>query len=188
MTHPSKSKTRSVVAIGYGCVIPAEAGIQRRLKRTALSAKRTGLATNATGFPLARERRRGYVIPAEAGIQRRSKRTGLSTKRSGLFTNATGFPLARERRPGCVIPAEAGIQRRSRRSDSLVDATVLPISRRRRRGCDRSVPDSSTRGQGAAGIQHRSNVCDKSSNAAGMLSRERRQPPFLANARPSPAR
>ena len=27
MTHPSKSKTRSVAAIGYGCVIPAKAGI-----------------------------------------------------------------------------------------------------------------------------------------------------------------
>jgi hypothetical protein len=27
VTHPSKSKTRSVAAIGNGCVIPAEAGI-----------------------------------------------------------------------------------------------------------------------------------------------------------------
>jgi hypothetical protein len=29
VTRMSKSKTRSVVAIGYGCVIPAQAGIQR---------------------------------------------------------------------------------------------------------------------------------------------------------------
>jgi hypothetical protein len=28
VTHPSKSKTRSVAAIGNGCVIPAKAGIQ----------------------------------------------------------------------------------------------------------------------------------------------------------------
>jgi hypothetical protein len=28
MTQPSKSKTRSVAAIGNGCVIPAKAGIQ----------------------------------------------------------------------------------------------------------------------------------------------------------------
>jgi hypothetical protein len=27
VTHPSKSKTRSVAAIGNGCVIPAKAGI-----------------------------------------------------------------------------------------------------------------------------------------------------------------
>jgi hypothetical protein len=27
VTHPSKSKTRSVAAIGNGCVIPAQAGI-----------------------------------------------------------------------------------------------------------------------------------------------------------------
>ena len=33
MTHRSKSKTRSVAAIGYGCVIPAKAGIQRLRKR-----------------------------------------------------------------------------------------------------------------------------------------------------------
>jgi hypothetical protein len=67
----SKSKRRSLAAIGDSCVIPANAGIQ-------------WLPKVKNGFPLARERRI-WVIPAKAGIQ-------------WLATNDPGFPLARERR------------------------------------------------------------------------------------------
>jgi hypothetical protein len=48
VTHPSKNKTRSVAAIGNGCVIPAKAGIQRLLERF-------NVVMNDTGFPLSRE-------------------------------------------------------------------------------------------------------------------------------------
>jgi hypothetical protein len=48
VTDPSKSKTRSVVAIGYGCVIPAKAGIQCLLNGF-------NVVMNVNGFPLARE-------------------------------------------------------------------------------------------------------------------------------------
>jgi hypothetical protein len=54
VTHPSKSKTRSVAAIGNGCVIPAQAGIQ------CLSSKSKTRSVAAIG--------NGCVIPAKAGI------------------------------------------------------------------------------------------------------------------------
>ncbi len=55
MTHPSKSQTRSVAAIGDGCVIPAQAGIQIH------SSKSQTRSVAAIGD--------GCVIPAQAGIQ-----------------------------------------------------------------------------------------------------------------------
>jgi hypothetical protein len=59
VTNPSKSKTRSVAAIGDGFVIPAKAGIQCRSVGASKSKTRSVVAIGD-----------GFVIPAKAGIQR----------------------------------------------------------------------------------------------------------------------
>jgi hypothetical protein len=46
VAHPSKSKTRSVAAIGYGCVIPAQAGIQWRSNQRRWVPAFAGTTTN----------------------------------------------------------------------------------------------------------------------------------------------
>jgi hypothetical protein len=56
--QPPKSKTRSVAAIGNGCVIPAKAGIQVDLAQPRKSETRSVAAIG-----------NGCVIPAKAGIQ-----------------------------------------------------------------------------------------------------------------------
>jgi glycosyltransferase A (GT-A) superfamily protein (DUF2064 family) len=61
VTQPSKSKTRSVAAIGNGCVIPAKAGIQVDFAQPSKSKTRSVAAIGS-----------GCVIPAKAGIQVRS--------------------------------------------------------------------------------------------------------------------
>jgi tetrahydrodipicolinate N-succinyltransferase len=57
VTHPSKSKTRSVAAIGNGCVIPAKAGIQGR--STSKSKTRSVAAIGNGCFILAKAGIRG---------------------------------------------------------------------------------------------------------------------------------
>ena len=52
----SKSKTRSVAAIGNSCVIPAEAGIQLLVKSKSKTRSVAAIGNSC-------------VIPAEAGIQ-----------------------------------------------------------------------------------------------------------------------
>ena len=80
--HPSKSKTRSVAAIGYGCVIPAKAGIHfaavKRLMDSRLRGNDGKGGNNGKGSAMTHPSKsktrsvaaigNGCVIPAKAGI------------------------------------------------------------------------------------------------------------------------
>jgi hypothetical protein len=77
VTHPSKSKTRSVAAIGYGCVIPAKAEIHFATAQKPMDSRFRGNDGAEGGAVLhpSRSKTRSVaaignsrVIPAKAGI------------------------------------------------------------------------------------------------------------------------
>ena len=73
MTHPSESKRRSLAAIGNGCVIPAQAGIQCLVPS---ESKRHSLAAIGNGC----------VIPAQAGIPTAPAAPSASSRFRGAKT------------------------------------------------------------------------------------------------------